>query len=152
MMELKAQAWGFDLMVGLMIFLFGVLFFYLYVINIPLTEEDEYDTLRDEAVVIANSLMSEGSPANWDQNNVVRIGLLSNSRVNESKWSEFDSLDYQRARGLFRVVNDFYVYFGGDYSGGVGAAIDSTNESVARVTRVVVRNNESETLNVLSWR
>jgi len=148
----KAQGWGFDLIIGLTIFLFGILFFYLYVINIPLSEKDDYDALRDEAAVIANSLVSEGSPTDWDETNVVRIGLLTGKRVDEDKWHAFDLIDYDRARVLLRATDNFYVYFNNDTSDFRGKYLDGSNESVIRVTRVVVRNNESATLNVVSWK
>ncbi|MCA9485550.1 MAG: hypothetical protein KC506_01770, partial [Nanoarchaeota archaeon] len=121
-------------------------------VNLPLADEDNYDSLRNEASSIANSLMSEGSPSNWDKDNVIRIGLLSEGRIDEGKWSEFGDVPYQTAKGLFRVIDDFYVYFGDDVGDRVGMYLDDSNESVVRVTRVVVRNNESMAMHVVSWR
>jgi len=36
----KAQAWGFDLVVGMIIFVVGILSFYLYTTNLPGASEE----------------------------------------------------------------------------------------------------------------
>lgn len=149
----KAQAWGFDLAVGMIIFVVGILSFYLYTINIPSGMREVIQELQQEGESIADSLMSEGSPADWSVTNVVRIGLLSDERINQTKLDNFRNLastDYNRTKSLFRTKEEYFIYLDNDSSNGIGR--NATNAAnLFKVTRVVVYNQSITTLNVYSW-
>lgn len=149
----KAQAWGFDLVVGLIIFLVGILAFYIYTANLPSQGEEMLQELQQEGEVVADSLMTEGSPVDWTPSRVERIGLLSDDRINQTKLDNFRSLagsSYGSTRSMFRITNHYFVYLGGDVAGGIGAnPTGATN--LVKVTRVVVYNQSVKTLNVEIW-
>ncbi|MFH1290068.1 MAG: hypothetical protein ABIH92_01530 [Nanoarchaeota archaeon] len=149
----KAQAWGFDLVVGMIIFVVGILSFYLYTTNLPGASEETIQHLQQDGELVADSLMSEGSPEDWTVSTVVMIGILSDDRINQTKLDSFRSLassDYNLTRSLFRVRNNYFVYLDGDFASGIGA--DSTDAvNLVKVTRAVVYDRSVTTLNVYAW-
>jgi len=158
-MEKKAQAWGFDLMVGVSIFFLGMLLFFLYALNLPSERDETFTEMNYEGNLIGDSLLSEGFPRNWNSDNVVNIGILSDGKVNNTKFKEFYDLalvDYNRTRRIFNVENDYYVYFSrpvtvdGVVIHGIGLN-DSNPRNVVKVTRVVVHDNEVKNLNINVW-
>lgn len=158
-MEKKAQAWGFDLMVGVSIFFLGMLLFFLYALNLPSERDETFTEMNYEGNLIGDSLLSEGFPSNWNSDNVVNIGILSDGKVNNTKFKEFYDLalvDYNRTRRIFNVENDYYVYFSrpvtvdGVVIHGIGLN-DSNPRNVVKVTRVVVHDNEVKNLNINVW-
>ncbi len=149
----KAQAWGFDLVVGMVIFIIGILSFYLYTTNISAGEGEIIQRLQQNGELVADSLMSEGSPADWDETNVVRIGLLSGNRLNQTKLDSFRNLanaDYNYTKILFRINNEYFIYLDEDPANGIGLdGASATN--LYKITRVVVYNQSGTTLNIYSW-
>jgi hypothetical protein len=149
----KAQAWGFDLVVGMIIFVVGIVSFYLYTTNIPTAGEETIQKLQQNGELIADSLMSEGSPIDWNSTNVVRIGLLSEGRINQTKLDSFRSLassNYNLTKYLFRINNEYFVYLDEDQLNGMGMNyVGATN--LFKVTRVITYNQSITTLNVYSW-
>ncbi len=110
----KAQGWGFDLMIGVIIFEIAIVAFFLYSINSTEETEQSISSLNYEANNIANSLLSEGYPAEWTEADVSKIGLLSNNKINETKLSQFYSLslsDYSRTKLLLNTKKDYYISF-----------------------------------------
>lgn len=159
-MRKKGQAWGFDLMIGSTIFLIGILFFYFFAINYPSENEESFQNLQHEGELVADSLLSEGSPVDWNVTNVVRIGLLSDGKINETKLEAFYYFardDYNKTKGLFRVNSNYYIYFqenlsiGGQSVEGIGRKATS-EENLVRVTRAVVYNNSIRSMNLNLWR
>ena len=84
MISKKAQAWGFDLMIASIIFISGIILFYIYSINYPKESNEKLDKLFNEGEFMAEVLLSEGLPINWNQDTVVRIGLTTNKKINEN--------------------------------------------------------------------
>lgn len=150
----KAQAWGFDLVIGIIIFVVGIVSFYIYTTNMPVGGEGEViQHLEENGELIADSLMSEGSPAGWTYLNAVRIGLLSENRINQTKLDNFRLLaisDYNRTKSLFRVNSEYFVYLDGNAAGGIGKDPVNAN-NLFKITRVVVYNRSVTTLNIYSW-
>lgn len=149
----RAQAWGFDLVIGMVIFIVGIVSFYLYASNLPGASEEIIEKLQQEGELIAESLMSEGSPIDWNTTRVERIGITSENRINETKWNAFKNLastDYSRTKSLFRVKDEYFVFIGEDESGGAGNN-PSSPTNLVKVTRVIIYNQSIKTLNVYSW-
>ena len=88
----KAQVWGFDLMIGSIIFVVGILVFYLYSLNSPDETLGTFSTLSHDGNLIAETLLSEGFPENWDEDNVTDPGILSNNKINQTKLERFYDL------------------------------------------------------------
>ena len=96
-MNKKAQIWGIDLMAGMVLFLVGIIAFYMYSLNQPGEAQDNFEILIKEGKVISNNLMSSGYPRQWNSTNVVRLGITDGNMINETK------LEY-----LFNMTNDNY--------------------------------------------
>lgn len=143
----KAQAWGFDLIIAAVIFLVGVIFLYLYTINYPSGEEETLQNLQQEGELVADSLLSEGSPVYWNTSNVVRIGLLTDSKINQTKLDRFNAIPYAQAKSLFRTRNEYYIQIEETLIG----PEPETPENLVKITRVVVYNNNITTMNIQIW-
>ena len=112
MKEKRAQAFGFDLFIAIGLFLAAFILIYFYSINLQSSQEKVHEALSYDGNVIADSLLSEGYPQNWDKDNVVIIGILSNNKINETKLSKFNDLansDYNKAKNIFNTKYNFYV-------------------------------------------
>jgi len=153
---MKAQAWGFDLIIAVMIFVVGILAFYFYSINYSGEGSVGFISLKEEGSLIAESLLSSGSPADWNASNVVRIGIYDNGRINETKLEEFYGMDYSTTKSLFRVRDDYYLNFSSSLEIG-GNPVDyigllpSGEENLAKVERVIVFNDKVGTMEVFVW-
>ena len=109
----KAQAWGTDLIIAFMIFSFTLVFFYFYSFNYSNETEDILQTLTYEGNFIADSLLSPGYPASWDESNVVEIGLTTDGKINQTKLENFYSFaqnDYERTKRVFGTKYDYYFF------------------------------------------
>lgn len=155
----SAQAWGFDLVVGLMLFSIGIVAFYLYSINYAGGSETDYPALQEEAKLIADVLMTSGYPLDWDSDNVVRIGINDDGKINQTKLERFYYLslnDYEKTKNLFNVRNDYYVRFSGNVSvdgesvGEIGR-VESGSENLVKVSRAVIYENKIWTMEVFVW-
>jgi len=109
----RAQAWGIDLFVGTMIFIVGILSFYIYSLNNPYEESAELNSLFYDGKIISQNLFSEGYPKNWTPTNVVVIGILSEKKINETKLEMFYNMsktDYERTKRIFNTKYEYYFF------------------------------------------
>jgi hypothetical protein len=155
----KAQGWGFDLAIAATIFSLGLVAFYLFSINSNNETTESFDNMRYESGIIANSLLSEGSPVSWTETNVVRIGLLSNNQLNETKLRMFNSLastNYSRTKQLFRITGNYYVSFSENLSVenqtmGIIGRQPAESQNLLKVTRLTSYNNKPIVFYIYSW-
>ena len=155
----RGQAWGFDLAVAGVIFVVAVVLFYLYTLNFSSGSDDVAANLNYEARILSDSLLSEGFPLDWNENNVAEIGILSVGKVNNTKVKNFYDLsqnDYQRTKNLFNVANDYYAYFDevievdGTQINGIGLQ-ESNPDNLVKISRIVIHDNKIKTLHVKVW-
>ena len=149
------QAWGTDLIVGFTIFAVALTIFYIYALNYPTTDDEVSQELEFEAALIGDSLMSEGSPSDWDSSNVVRIGILSDGVIDGVKLGEFSNMvenngEYEKTKQLFNVGQDYYVDFSDAAIGDVGdeTILGSNPENLVKVLRVSAYNGNPITLSI----
>ncbi len=156
----KGQGWGFDLVVGLMIFLSGILFFYFYAVNNSGVDDQKLLSFEQEAKLVSGNLLSEGFPADWNENNVERIGFYDNERINQTKLERFFNLsmsDYQRTKRLFNVKDNYYIYFPSGVSNGTGSVYYIGNnqtqsaENIVKTSRAVIYQNKIIGMEVDVW-
>ena len=158
-MKKTAQAWGFDLMVAMTIFLAGILIFFLYTINLTNQTEEILDTLLYDGNAIVNSLLSEGFPINWDTSNVQKIGLLSNKKINVTKLENFNTLaetDYLRTKAIFNTRFNYYMEFQENITLSLGEiegiGLKPLNETnVVQIKRVTIYKDKPATLSLQVW-
>jgi hypothetical protein len=159
MKKKKAQAWGFDLIIAATIFVAGMVMIYLYTLNYPSQEEDTIQTLKHQGETFSESLLSDGSPTAWTLTDVVRPGILSEGKIDQTKLELFDNLvtsDYNRTRSLFRLKDNFYIEFqenitlNGIVKGGIGI-VPTGEENLAKITRIVIYEGNLTSLNFYIW-
>lgn len=155
----RGQAWGFDLIIAMTIFLAGMVVFFFYTLNFPSEREEVFNKMSYEGKVIGDSLLSEGYPVNWDENNVVTIGILTDNKVNDTKlkmFYDFAESDYLKTRRLFNINDEYYVYFeepvfiDGVWINGVGME-EINPKNLVKATRVLVHDNKIKNLNIHVW-
>jgi hypothetical protein len=163
----KSQVWGFDLMIALVIFVVGMVLLFMYALNLSGEASSKLDSLNYDSNVISAFLLSEGSPYDWTQNNVVIPGILSDEKINQTKLENFYnlvSLDYNKTRKIFNTNYDFYVFFSDkiEISGGIDgigkAGVNRTNiiqveqpENIVKQTRFTIYNKTPIQLSIYVW-
>lgn len=109
----KSQAWGLDLIIASVIFTIAIVFFYLYTLNEPSEAQEAIESLFYDGRIIADSVLSEGYPKNWDLSNVVTTGILTNNKINETKLKNFNDLsstNYTKTKQLFSTKYNYYFF------------------------------------------
>ena len=118
--------------------------------------QGEFSVLRSQGELISDSLFSEGNPENWDNTNVIRIGIMDGGKVNETKLVNFNSLPYSQTKGLFNVDYDYYINFSESletYAGdidGVGT-LNPNPRNLVKITRVVIYRDKPLVMEVHVW-
>jgi len=54
----KAQGWGMDLIIGVTIFTFGLVAFYMYSLNSPGEAKEKIESLSYEGKILTNTILS----------------------------------------------------------------------------------------------
>ncbi len=168
-MKKKGQAWGFDVIMGSIIFILGLVIFFLYSLNYPRQSEDTIDILEFEGDFISENLLSAGNPDNWDENNVIRIGITNNNKVNQTKLERLyymanvasNNGGYNKTKSLLNTRYEFFFNFTQQIEignppeplyGGIGKNFTDNNpENLIKITRLVIYNNQPTTLQLYIW-
>ena len=160
----KAQGWGIDLAVAMSIFVMSITILYFFSINYSKDSQNEFDILSDDAELIIEDILSEGYPKNWNNTNVIKIGILTNGKINNTKIERFYNLtqtNYQKTKSLFNTNYDYFfafnenISFGSEEVRGIGKDgtdienIDS--ENIIRVERYTIYKNKPAKVYLYLW-
>jgi len=160
----RGQAWSIDLIIAVIIFSAGILIFFIYSINQAGEAKEVLSELGYQGDVILNNLLSEGYPQDWNQTNVVTIGILSNNKINETKLERFYNYsisDYSATRSKFNTRYDYYFTFS-DMTinsvpvDGIGmpGIVDVNNinsSSLIKITRFSIYKEKPTTIYLYIW-
>ncbi|MBS3143636.1 hypothetical protein J4446_02045 [Candidatus Woesearchaeota archaeon] len=107
----RGQFWYSDFVIGFSILAIIGLLFVSAMVDISLRNQDTRD-IFGEIISISNNLRSSGYlPYEWQDGNG-RIGLIDSSRVNFTKLTLFQDLDYtKKSKVLLGTTKDFVFYF-----------------------------------------
>ncbi len=155
----RAQIWYTDFMLGILIFVVVIFIYFGYAHSFNQDPSEITSELLMDAKAISSSLVTSGSPSDWNQTNVEIIGLTNgNQRLVDEKIEMFANLSLNQARTKLRTPYKFYVYLT-DLNGtivpmegyqGVGQeAIDPDN--LVAITRVVVHDSTLKNMVVQVW-
>jgi len=164
----NGQAWGMDLMVAVTIFTFALLSFYLYSLNTPAGIEETIESLSYDGRGITNNLLSEGSPENWDENNVLEIGILRDGKINDTKLENFYNWvnspgGYDETKRVFNTNFDYYFFLDENMTinsveidgvGKPGVTRDNAMNNAAnliKISRVTVYQNKPMGAKLYIW-
>lgn len=161
-MKNKGQAWGFDLFAAIFIFLGGIVIFYFYSLNYPSEGTNTLQSLSYEGNLIAEMLLTEGYPQNWNENNVVRIGIMSNNKINQTKLELFHNLtltdnNYKKTQGIFTVRNNYFISPSKPFIINnigvnlIGRNYTDNSQNIIKISRLTIYKDEPITLNIYIW-
>lgn len=160
MFKKKGQAWGTDLIIASVVFIGGLLMFYFYSVNLSDEGEEILSKLQYSGDLVSEDLLSEGFPKDWNLNNVQRIGIVTNSKINQTKLELFYNLskeDYSKTKSLFNINYNYYVFFQENFSilgeeiEGIGLKPNNPSNLI-RITRIVVYNDKPTSMEVEIWK
>ncbi len=158
----KAQTWGIDLVIAMTIFSIAIIIFFLYSINFAGYETTEFKSLDYDAEIIADSILSPGSPENWTTDSVVIPGILTNNQINQTKLDNLKTLtstqeNYQTTRLKFSTKYDFYFFLKDSPNNGIGKpntdpeTIADEKENLVKITRFTIYENKPKTVYLYLW-
>lgn len=165
MVNKRGQIWGADLMIAASIFVFGITIFYFYSINVSNESPEIMENLFYEGNFIANTILSEGAPIEWNETNVLKIGILTGDKINSTKLEMFYNLtktDYEQTKINFNTKYDYVFLLNEnmsidsndvDYIGKPGINLnDLPAENLIKITRFVSYENVPKTAYMYVWR
>ena len=167
-MKNKAQGWGMDLIIAVTIFTFGLVAFYMYSLNSPGEAKEKIESLSYDGKILTNTILSDGAPESWNTENVVKIGILSDNKINETKLQYFYNLtrtgsDYSETKRLFDITYDYYFFLNENMTtiginvDGIGKPGVSHNtgfddaKNLVKITRYVIYENKPMTAYFYIW-
>jgi hypothetical protein len=110
----KSQTWGMDLIIGIMIFSFALLIFFIYALNNAADKSEDIDKMKYDGDGMINQLYSAGYPINWNISTVISIGVIDDNKINQTKLDLFYNLsiyNYTRTKRLFNTKFDYLLTF-----------------------------------------
>lgn len=162
----KAQIWGLDIMMGLALFLIGIMIFFTYSLNQSEETTEVFDLLFYDGKILADNLMSEGYPIDWNSTNSVVLGLTSDNKINDTKLERlYDMIytenNYSRTKQLFNTKYDYYFFFDQNMTidsnpvegvGKPGVSKNSiTSKNLVKITRFTIYQNKTLPLYIYIW-
>ena len=167
----KAQGWGMDLVIAFIIFSIGIIVFYFYSINGVDESKELIEKLFYDGKIIAGTIISEGYPADWNSTNVVKIGIISNNKINDTKIELFYNMTwittdgYNQTKRLFNTAYDYYFFLdknitlsNGSQVDGIGAhgfnrkTISGNVTDMIKVSRFTIYKDNPITAYVYIWK
>ena len=164
----KGQLWNLDFMMAFIIFVFAILIFFVYMVQIREGYSPTESRLITEAKDLSDRITSNGKPSSWNEDTVYEIGIMSmDLRINATKVQMFENLkddDYVNTKRLLGTRHDYRIQFkdgdGGIKSiGGITAigmpGMDDEDieghESVVKIVRFGFYDQEIVKIVVLVW-
>ena len=154
------------MMIASMIFISGIIIFYVYSLNYPKESQETLDQLFSEGDFVTESILSEGLPSNWDGSSVIRIGITTNNKVNDTKLERFYTLadsqtnppGYAKAKSVLNTKYNFFMNFSeqmvinNNPVAGIGKSFDGEQtKNIIKITRATIYQNKIVSLNLYVW-
>ena len=105
----KSQIWTIEFIVSFLIFIAAIILSVKSVFNIY-TNENLRD-IQQESEFVSQYLLSEGFPTDWNNDTVIRLGLITDNRINETKLQKLYLLEYEKAKYSLGIRSNFFLYF-----------------------------------------
>ena len=153
----KAQFYYVEFMVTLTLFIFVLAIFANAFADI--SQSKGYDDISLQADSISGQLMSEGSPKNWTQANVQKIGITSGrGRIDEQKLLKFANMSYANAKEKFNLNYDYYVFLENSTGSRIPVAgkqgiglLSNSSKTLVKVVRFPIYKSDIVRLIVYVW-
>lgn len=153
-------------MAGLALFLVGIMILFIYTLNQPSQAKENLEILFYEGNTVAENLLSQGYPEDWDSSNVISIGLTTSGKINQTKLENLYQMiyvenNYSKTKNLFGVDYDYYFFFDESMTvsagqiegiGKPGATPTNINsKNLIKITRYTVYQNKTTPLYLYIW-
>ncbi len=106
----KSQVWISDYTLSLLLFILAVLISIKILIN-SFAVNSDFNELKDDAAKMSEMLLSEGYPVDWTNDTVIRPGLLTGERLDQTKVYNAMNMSYARLKPKLQTKHDFLVIF-----------------------------------------
>ncbi|MCX6777631.1 MAG: hypothetical protein NT157_01980 [Candidatus Micrarchaeota archaeon] len=163
----RGQFFSYDAIIATVVFLIAAMLVLNYWWSSLSSMSAQYGSLMPEAVSVSSSLLTQGSPANWDATNAKRIGLAKGANSPEIDQMKFASLralassDYEGTKGLLGTRHQFFISLsdsagplacgGSDcIAGEYPSAIYNPMDQVT-IERIVLYEGKSAKLSIILW-
>ena len=155
----RAQVWFSDFMIGMLIFTIVIVIYYEYAYTVDQSTSKITSEFLMDAKSISSSLVTQGSPPDWNEASVEMIGITDgNQRVVQSKLDEFADMNYTFIRSKLRTAYELYVFFEDlegqriliDGNEGIGL-VPTNSDNLVALTRIVIYNSELVKMVVQVW-
>jgi len=163
-MDKKAQTWSMDVTIAFSIFVMGVLVFYVYSINYNSEAIDTINSISYDGELAFNNILTEPRPLDWNENNVIKIGIINNGKVNQSlleRFYYFANSDYDKTKSLLNSKYDYFLSFDNNMTinstsargiGKPGTKINNiSSENLIKITRFTIYKDNPETIYLYIW-
>ena len=163
----RGQIWSLDLMVGVALFIVGIMIFFIYSINQPSQARNNLELLAYDGKIMTDNILSQGYPTNWDSSNIITPGLTSNNKINQSKLENLYQIiyvqnDYARTKNLFNTEYDYFFFLNQNMTVSAGSIIgigkpgtvkdNITAKDLIKITRYTVYQNKTTPLYLYIWK
>ncbi len=153
-------------MTGLALFLVGIMIFFIYSLNQPSQAKETFAFLNYDGKVIADNLLSQGYPNNWNPSNVITIGITSDSKINQSKLENLYQMiyvqnNYTKTKNIFNTEYDYYFFLSENMTvssgkiegiGKPGTTPNNINaKDLIKITRFTIYENKTTPLYLYLW-
>jgi len=165
-MRTKAQIWSLDIMAGIVLFLVGIIIFFTYSVNQSSQAEDNLGRLYYDGNIIADNLLSEGYPTNWNTENVVTLGLTTSKKINQTKLENLYEMiyiqnNYTETKNILNTEYEYYILLNEDMTinsnqiEGIGkpgvTSQNITSQNLIKITRYTIYQNKTTPLYLYIW-
>lgn len=106
----KGQAMSFDFILALTLFIIMLAIFFLHFGRLEKPDTALVE-MQEEVIGISNILMGEGSPENWNADNVILPGITNGDyRLDTAKWDMLASMDTSEFNNLFKSKYSLLIF------------------------------------------
>ena len=166
-MRTRGQIWSLDIMAGLALFLVAIIILFIYSLNQPSQTKESFYFLNHDGKIIANNLLSEGYPKNWNTSNVITLGITTNNKINQSKLENIYEIiylnnNYTKTKNLFGTQYDYYFFLDDNMTinsnstigiGKPGVTPNNINaKDLIKITRYTIYKNKTTPLYLYIWK
>lgn len=99
-----------DVLMSAFVFVMLIILYFQFVTNLSTGNEGIMESLIFDSDVMAETLLSSGYPAGWDETSVQQLGLTEgNHRLNITKLGYVANLTYFDRKFLLGTIFDYYI-------------------------------------------
>lgn len=142
----KAQVWGIDIFIAIIIFIIGIIILYVYSINYVNQANDNIQELLYQGNNAADILLGPGGN-----------GIISNNSIDQAKLDEYYLLDYEEQKINLGLVDDYYFVFeemeaNGESKDYIGLLNSSSTQVFIKINRIALYKNKVVKFELYLWR